>query len=115
MNLFSSAVKPISVAASTDKDHISIVTAKHTTTNGYFAALWINKDLMLEDNLQKYPQVSVRINAQFTNPVYIDIASGNVYNIPVEKWQSTNGYTNFSVPVYDYPIIIAERNAVNLD
>ncbi|GAB3180586.1 GH39 family glycosyl hydrolase [Telluribacter humicola] len=52
-------------------------------------------------------------NMQFTSPVYVDLMTGHIYEIPKADW-SKNGssYTFNSVPLYDSPVLIAEKALV---
>ena len=53
--------------------------------------------------------------ARFTDPVYVDVRTGTVYDIPEASWsrQGTT-YTFTDLPVYDSPILIADRGLVPL-
>lgn len=51
--------------------------------------------------------------ARFTAPVYADLLTGLVYEIPKEQWAMKDGAACFKqIPVYDSPIIIAEKSAL---
>ena len=52
---------------------------------------------------------------QFTQPVWVDLFSGNVYQIDTSRRAATGDATVFQqVPVYDSVVLIAERSAVPL-
>jgi hypothetical protein len=57
-------------------------------------------------NLQPF----VFSNGNFDNPVFVDILSGAVYEIPNTSWNK-NGktYTFKNIPVYDAPILIIDK------
>ncbi len=50
---------------------------------------------------------------QFTDPVYVDLRDGTVYDIPDGAWKREGGGSRFTgIPLYDSPILIAERSAL---
>jgi hypothetical protein len=55
-------------------------------------------------------------NANFEHPVYVDIINGNVHEIPAGQW-SKNGtkYTFRNIPVYDGPILIADKKLLRIN
>jgi len=54
-------------------------------------------------------------NANFEQPVYVDVITGKVYEIPSSQW-SKNGakYTFRNIPVYDGPILIADKKLIRI-
>ncbi len=51
----------------------------------------------------------------FNSPVYIDMRTGNVYEIPAQNYKKTGSHYGFKgIPVYDSPILIAEKSLINL-
>ena len=51
---------------------------------------------------------------QVENPVYVDLRTGRVYDITERHWR-TEGQIHYfyAIPVYDSPILIADRSAVS--
>ncbi|MER7575839.1 hypothetical protein [Streptomyces sp. NPDC126514] len=49
----------------------------------------------------------------FTDPVYVDVRTGAVHDIPAANWsvQGTT-YTFKDIPVYDSPVLIADRSVI---
>jgi hypothetical protein len=55
------------------------------------------------------------LNGNIDNPVYVDIISGKVYDIPKESWIKTGSkYVFKNIPVYDAPILIADKSLVKI-
>ncbi|GAA4980982.1 hypothetical protein GCM10025734_01110 [Kitasatospora paranensis] len=49
----------------------------------------------------------------FADPVYVDLRTGAIYDVPDAGWSAQNGtYTFRGVPVYDSPVLIADRSTV---
>ncbi len=55
------------------------------------------------------------VNSNFRNPVVVDIITGSVYDIPKEQWSSEGNIDRFrKIPVYDAPVLIAEKSLISL-
>ncbi|OAQ39811.1 hypothetical protein A5893_09550 [Pedobacter psychrophilus] len=53
------------------------------------------------------------LNGNMDNPVYVDIITGKVYEIPKSNWTKTGiKYIFKNIPVYDAPILIADKSLV---
>jgi hypothetical protein len=51
--------------------------------------------------------------ADFTDPVWVDLRTGEVRAIPAANWSQAGGTCSFTnIPVYDSPILIAERSTI---
>ncbi|MFD3538559.1 hypothetical protein ACFWUQ_03555 [Streptomyces sp. NPDC058662] len=49
----------------------------------------------------------------FADPVYVDVHTGAVHDIPDANWSVQNGtYTFTDIPVHDSPVLIADRSAL---
>jgi hypothetical protein len=47
--------------------------------------------------------------------VFVDLLTGLVYEIPKNQWKkSGNEHTFMQLPVPDYPVLIAEKSALQL-
>ena len=52
----------------------------------------------------------------FAEPVYVDLLTGKVYAIPRERWSSVGSAVAFKqVPIYDSPVLIAEKAVLPLE
>jgi len=50
---------------------------------------------------------------RFQEPVYVDLRDGRVYAVPAARWtQQVHGCRFTAVPIYDSPILLAERKLV---
>jgi 6,7-dimethyl-8-ribityllumazine synthase len=51
------------------------------------------------------------LNANFDQPVYVDMLTGAIYEIPENKIDKKENRTTFkNIPVYDSPILIADKS-----
>lgn len=52
-------------------------------------------------------------NGNFITPVFVDLISGNIFEIPKSQWKkSGHRYIFTKVPVPDYPVLIVDKNVV---
>ncbi|MCX7778573.1 MAG: hypothetical protein N2381_11075, partial [Armatimonadetes bacterium] len=52
-------------------------------------------------------------NLRFVRPVLADLLTGEVYEIPKDRWSNDSNGANFvKVPIYDSPILLAESCAI---
>ncbi|OAB25346.1 Glycosyl hydrolases family 39 [Flavobacterium fryxellicola] len=55
-------------------------------------------------------------NANISDPVYVDIITGSIYQIPKDQWSVKNAvYTFKNIPIYDSPILIADKSLIQLN
>lgn len=53
------------------------------------------------------------VSSHFEDPVLVDIVTGGVYDIPEGQWSREGNVDRFiDIPVYDAPVLIAERSLV---
>ena len=54
-------------------------------------------------------------NGKFNNPVWVDLLTGHVYEIPKSDWRKSGGsYTFKQIPLYDSPILLADKSMLKL-
>lgn len=49
-------------------------------------------------------------NGDYKKPVWVDLVSGRIYEIPKSNWKKEGMTYIFEVPVYDSPVLIADRS-----
>jgi len=53
---------------------------------------------------------------KFTDPVLVDVRTGTVYAIPRDRWtQAAAGAVFRDLPVYDSPVLVAEKSVLQID
>lgn len=75
-------------------------------------AAWFNGAPVTETN--DFTPVDFQFQGvRFKTPVYVDLRTGEVREIPASAWtQTENGASFRSIPVYDSPILIADKAAL---
>lgn len=103
----------IAFTQSTDRS-LAVYGYRHATTRQQLFTIWADDAIPAEANKPRLLTFSFT-NGQFNQPVYVDIISGRVYEIPAAQWQKVgNRYTFTNIPVYDAPILIADKSLIKL-
>ena len=113
-SLFSEKISRIKNATFTTGAGVSAF-AFQKNSKSNLLVLWMSSKPAAEDEAEsKTMSFSVK-RASFQKPVYIDLISGKVYEVPPGQYRKDNDGCTFSnVVVPDYPVVIAERSAVVL-
>ena len=78
-------------------------------------AAWLNNETPKEEN-QIFEVDFTFFEGGFEEPVYVDLREGDVYRVPAERWTCNGSMCEFQrVPVYDSPVLIADRSNVRID
>lgn len=76
--------------------------------------IWMNEAIPAESNKTKELRFTL-IGANIDVPVYVDIITGAVYEIPAKQWKKEgNKLTVEKLPVYDAPILLADKSLITL-
>jgi hypothetical protein len=82
-------------------------------SNGqHLIALWVNSGTP-DDAFVTRPAQVVMQGVKLKEPVWVDLVSGRIYEIPANRVVSAGAFTIFKdVPLYDAPVLIAEKALV---
>ena len=87
---------------------------EHTQSKKQVFTIWLDEAIPTNTNLTKNVNFTI-LNGNFDKPVYVDILTGLVYEIPDNQWQKIgNKYVFNNLPVYDAPILIADKSLISL-
>lgn len=90
---------------------LSVFGFQQKNTKKQLVAIW--EDAKIPGNRFKTESVDVVLrNVAFKNPVWIDLLTGKVYEIPKDKWTRQGDTMRFTIPVYDSPVLIVEKSLV---
>ena len=78
-------------------------------TGDQIVTLWFNADMPADANT-KTPVDLTFSASRFKEPVYVDLLTGEVFALP----KSSDGSSFKQIPLYDSPILIAEKSALSL-
>ncbi|WP_309917937.1 MULTISPECIES: GH39 family glycosyl hydrolase [unclassified Arcicella] len=77
-------------------------------------SIWSDEAIPTNTNITKNLNFTV-INGNFDQPVYVDMITGGVYEIPVNQWTKVgNKYVFSNIPVYDAPILLADKSLISI-
>ena len=80
---------------------------------GQVVTLWRDSDKPGTRPEKELVTVSIA-DRRFKQPVWVDMLSGAVYEIPNSVWRSQGGRVTFhNVPVYDHVVLIAEQSEIS--
>jgi hypothetical protein len=93
-------------------ESISVFAYQHKSTQKQVITLWL--DGKTPTNLFQTTPVDVSIeNGNFKKPVLVDLMTGHIYEIPKAQWSKTGNTCTFkNIPVYDSPMLIAEKGII---
>ncbi|TCC88811.1 hypothetical protein EZ428_19235 [Pedobacter frigiditerrae] len=84
----------------------------HRKTKQQIYTIWSDEGIPTNINDVKILDFSF-INGNFNEPVLVDIITGKVFEIPKSNWSKEGNIFNFKkIPVYDGPILIADKSLI---
>ncbi|MBC7845634.1 MAG: beta-galactosidase [Flavobacterium sp.] len=97
---------------STDRG-VTVYGYEHKITKKQVYTIWMNESIPLNTNDIKETTFSVT-NTNIEIPVYVDLLTGKVYEIPTKQWSKKESTFTFkNLPIYDSPILIADKSLIN--
>ncbi len=77
-------------------------------------AIWFDGEIPTNSNSKTY--LTFKFPAgNFEHPVYVDLRTGLVYEMPAASFKSEGTFYTFKdIPVYDSPVLIAEKDLIDI-
>lgn len=98
---------------STDRS-LAVYAYQHKDTKKHLYTIWTDDYIPAESNKTRNLTFTFA-NGNIDQPVYVDIITGGVYDIPTNQWKKIgNQYTFVNIPIYDAPILIADKSLVTV-
>ena len=98
---------------STDRK-LAVFGYRHKATGKQVYTIWQRDNIPVDANDVSLQEITIT-NGSFDQPVWVDIITGGVYEIPAAQWSRTGTtYTFRGIPVYDAPILIADRSLIRV-
>lgn len=94
------------------KESLSVFGYANINSKQQLVTIWL--DGAIPGNYFDTQNINITIeNANFKKPVWVDLFSGRIYEIPKANWsKSGNTYTFKNIPVYDSPVLISDRSNI---
>ncbi|MFE2231774.1 hypothetical protein ACFXA4_04240 [Streptomyces sp. NPDC059442] len=81
-------------------------------TGRQIVGVWSGAGKPSESNAQTATDLTFT-GGNFADPVYVDVRTGAVHDIPAANWSVQGStYTFKDIPVYDSPVLVADRSAI---
>lgn len=111
-SLFDSGVELQNNKPATNQTTVYAFQYRHKKTATNIITLWSGEERPAEEYELKPTTITVS-NGKFKRPVYVDLITGKVYEVPKANCKKTGAtYTFSEIPVSDYPIVIADKSAI---
>lgn len=112
-SLFDAQIALQKTKPTTDQPSVYTFQYQHKAKGGSLVTLWSGEARPADTYEPKLTTITVE--GQFKSPVLVDLISGKVIEIPTNNWKKTGKTCTFSnIPVTDYPVILAEKNALSI-
>jgi hypothetical protein len=93
------------------KESISVFGYQGKTSGKQLVTLWL--DGAIPNNTFETQTIELKIpKGNFEKPVWIDLFSGRMYEIPKSHWSQSGDAYRFTIPVYDSPVLIADLSLI---
>jgi hypothetical protein len=100
-------------ANGTDRS-LSFYGYENASTKKQAFTIWSNEAIPQNTNPVQNLTISI-VNGSFDTPVFVDILTGIVYEIPAKGWSKKgNTYTFTNIPIYDAPVLIVDKSLLKM-
>lgn len=107
-------VKDAAITVTYPKDTASFA-YRHKSTEQNLVVLWDKSDTPGDAFETQPAQVEIR-GLAIREPVWVDLVSGRVYEIPADRITRAGDSTTFKdIPLYDAPVLIAEKGMIRFE
>lgn len=87
---------------------------RHKATGKRVCTIWHRDNIPADANDVSLQEIAIA-RGDVDQPIWVDIITGGVYEIPGGQWSRNGSTCTFTgIPVYDAPILIANRSLVRI-
>jgi len=98
-----------------NQQSMSVFAYENKYTNQQVVTLWFDGDIPSDSNSKTKVDFTF-YQGQFDDPVYVDLRTGEVFEIPAKNWSKKGATYQFKeIPVYDSPVLIADKSNVIIE
>ncbi|MCF2446753.1 beta-galactosidase [Dyadobacter sp. CY345] len=91
---------------------LAVYAYQHKNTKKQVFTIWNNEYIPTSSNATRNINFTI-LNGNFENPVYVDMLTGGVYEIPADQYSvKGNKYTLKNIAIYDSPVLIADKSLI---
>ena len=104
-------IKNFHYTAKTEKS-LSVFAYEDVKTKTHIITIWLDGEIPSDSNSKANIDFTF-MNVRFEKPVYVDLRTGVVYEIPESNYSKMNDkYIFRAIPCYDSPVLIADQNSI---
>ncbi len=94
---------------------LSLFGYENVYSGAQVATIWFDDEIPSDSNEKSKVDITFYAG-QFENPVYVDLRTAAVYEIPAKNWSKQGSVYSFkNIPVYDSPVLIADKSVVMIE
>lgn len=113
-SIFDHTVKRVRDLPFTASDEEPLAVFAYRKEGAMIVTVWLNGAPPTDSNRTAPVDLTLHA-ASFTSPVFADLLTGNVHEIPPHRWSAKDGNVTFKqLPLFDSPVLIAEKAALSL-
>lgn len=111
-SLFDDQIVTDSIKITSNGTNQSFFAYKNSGNNLTLITIWQSEDRPADTYETKLTMVTVE-GGRFKNPVFADLITGNIYELPTNKWKKEGNNIIFTdIPIPDYPVLIADKSCI---
>lgn len=113
-SLFDSQIMLDTIQPATDQSTVFAYQYHDKKTTGSIVTLWSGEARPADTYEPQLTSITVK-EGRFKEPVYVDLINGKIYSIPRGNWKKTgDSYVFNAIPIPDYPVLIADKKALQI-
>jgi hypothetical protein len=98
---------------STDRN-VAVFGYRHKKTGKHAYTLWLAENIPADSNVPNINEVGL-VGGVIDNPVWVDIISGAVHEIPASQITRKGKITRYAgIPLYDAPVVLADKSLIQI-
>ncbi len=99
---------------STDRP-LAVFGYRHTGSGLQAYTLWQTDNIPADANDLRPQEIGI-LGGRFETPVWVDVVSGAVHDVPPSQWERNGDAYRFKgIPVYDAPVVLADKSLIPLN
>ncbi|MCF8224762.1 MAG: hypothetical protein K9J30_02660 [Bacteroidales bacterium] len=97
--------------STTNRESLSVYGYQHQPTQTPLVALWLDGENVT--NSFKTTMINITVeNGIFKEPVWVDLMTGDIYEIPKSQRSKSRDKYTFNIPLYDSPVLLTEQSFI---
>lgn len=91
---------------------LAIYAYKQRESNNHLITIWLKNGIPNDFNWKFYQDLKFK-KVKFKEPVYVDMLTGDVFEIDDKNWKmDANDVSFLNVPLYDSPVLLTEKSLI---